>query len=339
MKKAIKLDLWRTMVRCRLFEEKVAEVFLEGKQPKYDLGSGPIGGGMHLAAGQEPVAAGLCAHLTHDDTLTGTHRAHHFAIAKGMSMHKLAAELMMRDTGCCRGKGGHMHLYDASVKFSCSGIVGAGMGPACGAALAARQMGRDWVAVATFSDGAANAGVFHESLNIAAKWKLPVLYVCEDNSWAISVSKEASTSVARNSERAASYGIPGAYVEGNDVVKIYKAAGEAVARARKGEGPTLLEIETDRYLGHFEGDVQVYRPKNEVTKLKERDPIEVFGNAIISAGETTAEELEQIKADAKKEVDQAFEQARKEPLPADMDAFKNVFTNEQESIAVAGGAK
>lgn len=323
--KDVLLQMYRTMQLIRVFEETMAEVYLEGKTPVFDIGSGPVPGEMHLAAGQEPTAVGVCMHLRPEDTVTGPHRAHHIAIAKGVDLKKLAAEIFGKDTGLCHGKGGHMHLFDVEHKFSCSGLIAAGMPPAAGAALAAKKMGKDWVAVSFFGDGAANQGAFHETLNIAALWKLPVIFVCEDNKWAISVPKEKSTAIQDNSQRAAAYGMPGVRIADNDVIAVYEAAGEAIARARRGEGPSLLEIETYRYFGHFQGDPELYRPKDEVENLKKKDPIKRLGDQILQRGLATQEELDQIRKEAEAEVAEAIEFARQSPYPQPEDALKHVF--------------
>lgn len=319
------LDLYRTMQKIRVFEETMVNVYMEGKQPAFDIGSGTVPGEMHLAAGQEPPAVGVCAHLRPDDAVTGPHRAHHIAIAKGVDLNKMTAEIFGKETGLGRGKGGHMHLFDTEHKFGCSGIIGAGMPPAAGAALAAKKMGKDSVAVAYFGEGAANQGVFHETLNIAALWDLPVIFVCEDNAWAISVPKDKSTSIMDNSQRAAAYGIPGVRIEDNDVIAVYEAAGEAVERARRGDGPTLLEVETWRYLGHFQGDPEAYRPEDEVEKLKEKDPIQRLGQQLIDQGLATQAELDKIHDEAKAEVDEAIEFARQSPYPEPEAALEHVF--------------
>lgn len=283
--------MYEKMVEIRHYEETLAQVYLEGKLPPkiqpglaFDIGSGPVPGEMHLAAGQEPVAVGVCAHLDDGDTVVGAHRPHHFAIAKGVPLPEMTAEIFGKRTGLCRGKGGHMHLFDPPRRFSCSGIVAAGAPQACGAALAYRQQGRDRVAVAFFGEGAANQGAFHESLNLAALWKLPVLFVVEDNRWGISVAKSDSTAVPFNHVRAAGYGMPGVLVEHNDPLAVFDAAGQAVARARSGQGPTLIEVVTDRLFGHFQGDPETYRPKDEVPRLREHDPIAALAARLRAAG-------------------------------------------------------
>lgn len=319
------LSLYRQMLTIRAFEETMVQVYMEGKTPVFDIGSGPVPGEMHLAAGQEPVAVGVCAHLRPADTVTGPHRAHHFAIAKGVNLKKMAAEIFGKETGLGKGKGGHMHLFDPSVKFSCSGIVGAGMPPAVGAALASKMRQRDDIAVAFFGEGAANQGSFHESLNLAAVWKVPVVFVCEDNSYAISVPKAAATAIASNADRAQAYGIPGVAVHENDVVAVYEVAGEAVARARRGDGPSLLEIHTDRYLGHFQGDPEVYRDAQEVPRLKERDPIIRLRDQLLAQGWMTAEQDAEARNAAQAAVDEAIAFARESPYPAPEEALEDVF--------------
>ena len=326
------LWMYEKMLEIREFEETMARVYLEGKLPPhiqkglaFDIGGGPVPGEMHLAAGQEPVAVGVCAHLRREDTVVGTHRPHHFAIAKGVPLQPMAAEMFGKDTGLSRGKGGHMHLFDTEHKFSCSGIVGASLPPACGAALAAKKRGKDWVAVAFFGEGAANQGAFHEALNLAALWKLPVLFVCEDNKYGISVEKSEATSVPWNAERAASYGIPGVLVEDNDAIAVHEAAGEAVARARRGEGPALLEVKTDRYLGHFQGDAEIYRPKGEVEELRKNDPIPRLGAHLRRTGALDDAADQKLRAAVGARVAQAFEFARTSPYPKPEDALLHVF--------------
>lgn len=291
----------------------------------FDIASGPVPGEMHLAAGQEPVAVGVCAHLRDDDTVVGTHRPHHFAIAKGVPLDRMAAELFGKATGLSRSKGGHMHLFDPEHKFSCSGIEGASLPPATGAALAAKKLGRDSVAVAFFGEGAANQGTFHEALNLAGLWKLPVVFVCEDNRWAISVPTSASTAIASNADRAASYGMPGISVEHNDPLEVFAAAGEAIMRARRGEGPSLIEVKTDRYLGHFQGDAEVYRPESEAQELRARDPIPALADEMQRRGVLDGARDEEIRARAGERVTAAYEFARESPEPDEAEALEHVF--------------
>jgi TPP-dependent pyruvate/acetoin dehydrogenase alpha subunit len=318
-------ELHRQMVRARVFEETIQTVYLEGKTPVFDIAAGPIPGEMHLAAGQEPVAAGVCAHLRPSDAVTATHRPHHVALAHGMDMRKLAAEIFGKDTGLGHGKGGHMHLFDTETNFGCSGIIAEGLPTAVGAALAFKKQGRDDVAVSFFGEGAANQGAFHESLNLAALWQLPVLFVCEDNTWAISVPKDKATAIPNNSDRAGAYGIPGVLVTDNDVVAVYEAAGEAIARARRGGGPSLIEVETDRLLGHFEGDPQVYRTAEELEELQARDAIRRFEQQLAANDVMTSDETAEIWATARTEVDEAIEFARTSAYPDPSSALDHVF--------------
>ena len=327
-----KLWMYETMIEIREYEETMATVYLEGKLPPniqkglaFDIGSGLVPGEMHLAAGQEPVAVGVCAHLKKEDSVVGTHRPHHFAIAKGVPLKPMTAEMFGKATGLGRGKGGHMHLFDPEHKFSCSGIVGASLPPACGAALAAKKRGKDWVAVAFFGEGAANQGAFHESLNLAAVWKLPVIFVCEDNKYAISVEKSASTSVAWNADRAASYGIHGVKIEENDALAVYEAAGIAVQRARSGQGPTLIEVKTDRYMGHFQGDGEAYRPTTEVAEIKKNDPIPRLAAHLRKQGLLDDGLDQAIRARVSQRIREAYEYARMSPYPKPEDALLHVF--------------
>lgn len=317
--------LHREMVRARVFEETMQKVYLEGKTPAFDIAAGTVPGEMHLAAGQEPAAAGVCAHLRPSDAITATHRPHHIALAHGMDMKKMAAEIFGKETGLGRGKGGHMHLFDAATNFGCSGIIAEGMPTAVGAALAFKKQGRDDVAVSFFGEGAANQGAFHESLNLASLWGLPVVFVCEDNALAISVPKEKSTAVADNSDRAAAYGIPGVLIADNDVVAVYEAAGEAVARARRGGGPSLIEVKTDRLFGHFEGDPQAYRTGDEMERLRARDAIPRFEEQLRANGVATGVALREVWEAARTEVDEAIEFARSSPYPDPASALDHVF--------------
>ncbi|XKE46987.1 thiamine pyrophosphate-dependent dehydrogenase E1 component subunit alpha [Halomonas organivorans] len=279
-----RLWMYRQMVTSRHLEERIETLYMEGKTPVFNMAKGPIPGEMHLSNGQEPCAAGVCAHLTADDVVTATHRPHHIAVAKGVDLNEMVAEIFGKATGLAGGRGGHMHLFDERVNFSCSGIIGEGLGPAVGAALSRQLQGKPGVAVAFLGEGAANQGAFHEALNLAAVWRLPVVFVIEDNAWGISVAKQASTAVPRNDRRAAAYGMPGHHVADNDVEGVFAAAGEAIARAREGLGPSLIEIETARLAGHFMGDGEDYRPEGEKDGLKARDPIPRYRAALLEAG-------------------------------------------------------
>jgi TPP-dependent pyruvate/acetoin dehydrogenase alpha subunit len=318
-------EMHRQMVRIRIFEETLVEVYMEGKTPAFDIAAGPVPGEMHLAAGQEPVAAGVCAHLRPQDAITATHRPHHQALAHGVDMKKMAAEIFGKEAGLGHGKGGHMHLFSTEPAFGCSGIVGEGIPTAVGHALAFKKMGRDDIAVSFFGEGAANQGSFHESLNLAALWDLGVVFVCEDNAWAISVPKEAATAIANNSDRAAAYGIPGVLIPDNDPVAIYEAAGEAVARARRGAGPSLIEIKTDRLLGHFQGDAQLYRTPEQIEELQKRDAIRRYEERLVASDEMSEQEVAEVWTACRAEVAEAIKFARAAAPPAPESALDHVF--------------
>lgn len=316
-----RLGLYKAMVLSRTFEEAILRDYNSDKTPNWDIGAGLIPGEMHLSAGQEPVAAGVCANLTPEDAITATHRPHHFAISHGMDMRLLAAEIFGRETGLGKGRGGHMHLFDPSIHFSCSGIVAEGYPPALGQAFAFQRQGKDSVVVAVTGEGAANQGAFHESLNLAALWKLPVVFVVEDNDWAISVAKEASTSIRSNAVRATSYGIRGTRVQDNSVEGVWDAAKTAIEKARAGEGPSLIEVHTVRLWGHFEGDAQAYR--NDLDTLI--DPIPSYANQLETDGVLTDEMVNSISEDAKSRVEDAIEFAKSSPLPSASEVEKYVF--------------
>ena len=313
------------MLVSRYLEESIERIYMEGKTPVFNMANGPIPGEMHLSNGQEPCAVGVCAHLTAEDIVTATHRPHHIAVAKGVDLDEMVAEIFGKKTGLSGGRGGHMHLFDARVNFSCSGIIAQGMGPAVGAALSRQLQGKSGVAVAYLGEGAANQGAFHETLNLAALWKLPVVFVIEDNAWGISVAKAASTAIERNYLRAAAYGMPGVFVPGNDADAIFAAAGEAIARARAGEGPTLIEIETHRLAGHFMGDGETYRPAGEKEALLAKDPIPAYRQRLLELGVLDEIAAADIDERARSRVDAAVRFARDSAYPAPEEALEMVF--------------
>jgi TPP-dependent pyruvate/acetoin dehydrogenase alpha subunit len=319
------LDLYRMLVKIRTFEERVGEMYYEGKLPAFDIAAGPIPGEMHLYSGQEAVAAGVCAHLRPDDPVTSTHRPHGHLIAKGVDLKAMMAEIFGKKTGLCEGKGGHMHLFDSNLHFGCGGIVGGGIPHAVGAALAIKKRGEDRVAVSFFGEGAANIGAFHESLNLAALWKLPVVFIVEDNLYAISVPKSKSTAVRSNAERGIAYGIPGVQVDGQDVVAVYEAAGEAIARARRGEGPSIIEAVCYRFRGHFEGDAEGYLKPGEKESWKEKDPIHILGNQLQQQGWLSEAEAAAIQDEMTALIHEAEMFARESPYPAPEEALEDVF--------------
>jgi len=317
-----RIELYETMVLSRTFEEAILREYHADKGPGFDIGKGLVPGEMHLSAGQEPVAAGVCAHLTTDDAVTATHRPHHFAVAHGVDLEKMAAEIFGRETGLGKGRGGHMHLFDPATHFSCSGIIAEGYPPALGQAFAFKRRGTDRIAVAVTGEGAANQGAFHESLNLAARWSLPVVFVVEDNDWGISVPRSVSTAIGSNADRAAAYGIPGERVE-NDVEAVYDAAAGAVARARAGEGPSLLEVHTLRMWGHFEGDAQGYRP--DLSEVSEHDPIPRYEQTLRDAGLLDDDKVDEIRRLVSTAVEDAVSFAKSSPIPDPSTATDYVF--------------
>ena len=312
MDRNVKLDLLRTMLRIRKAELQLALMYKHGKVPC----------AAHLYEGEEAVAAGVCANLRITDCITSTHRGHGHCVAKGMPMKRMIAEVCAKKTGCSGGKGGTMHMFMPEVGvMGTIGIVGGGMPIATGIGLSSKMQGLDRVAVAFFGDGASNNGSFHESLNMASLWKLPVLYICENNGYATSVSTKRSTSVEDISVRAVGYGMAGVTVDGNKVDEVYAAAAEAVDRARKGEGPTLIECKTYRIRGHFEGDDAIYRSKEEVEAARQRDPINYWKNVLLAEGTITESDFETMSAEVDAEVAEAAEFAEASPFPAPEDAL------------------
>lgn len=322
---AQRLWMFEQMLVSRYLEESIERIYMEGKTPVFNMANGPIPGEMHLSNGQEPCAVGVCAHLGAEDIVTATHRPHHIAVAKGVDLDEMVAEIFGKATGLSGGRGGHMHLFDARVNFSCSGIIAQGMGPAVGAALSRQLQGKPGVAVAFLGEGAANQGAFHETLNLAALWKLPVVFVIEDNAWGISVAKAASTAIERNYLRAAAYGMPGVFVPGNDADAIFAAAGEAIARARAGEGPSLIEIETHRLAGHFMGDGETYRPAGEKEALLAKDPIPAYRQRLLTLGVADEPTLAGLEEVARGRIDAAVQFARDSAYPAPEEALEMVF--------------
>ncbi|WP_350213422.1 thiamine pyrophosphate-dependent dehydrogenase E1 component subunit alpha [Henriciella sp.] len=316
--------MYQMMVASRHFEDLIKPAYFEGKQPVFNMAKGPLPGEMHLSDGQEPCAVGVCAHLRPSDAVTATHRPHHIAIAKGVDLKAMTSEIFGRANGLSGGRGGHMHLFDPRVNFCCSGIIAEGMGPAVGAAMAAKLRGTDDVAVSFIGEGAANQGAFHETLNLAAVWKAPVVFVIEDNAYGISVAKRQATAIERNADRAMAYGMPGAFVPDNDPEEIFEVAGTAIERARQGGGPSLIEIETIRLEGHFMGDAEGYRPEGEKTSLQEKDPITRYRARLENAG-AAAGDLDALEEEARSRVSEAFNHARHSASPKPDDAFTTVF--------------
>ena len=318
--------MYEQMVTARYYEERLQEEYLEGKQPAFDISAGPIPGELHLAAGHEASGAGVCAHLRDDDSVTAPHRPHHIAIAKGVDLKRMTAEIFGRETGLGKGKGGHMHLFDPDVEFACSGIIAQGVPPAVGAALAAKKRNTDSVAVAFLGEGAIDQGAFLESLNFASVQNLPVVFVVEDNDWAISMPKERITDVRDGSRRADGFDLHGARVDHDDAVDVYEAAEEAVGRARDGNGPTLLEVQVHRRMGHFMGDAEGYRSEDDVERHQARDSIERLAEVLRKHG-VDDDERDEIRGRAESRVDDAIAWAKQQPEPEPTDAYDDVFAN------------
>jgi len=299
------VELYKCMVTIRRFEEKVSELFANGAIPGF----------VHLYIGQEAVAVGVCANLREGDNILSTHRGHGHCIAKGASLKRMMAELFGKSTGFCKGKGGSMHIADyESGILGANAIVGANIPIAAGAAFAAKSRGTDQVAVAFFGDGATSTGAFHEGINIAAAWKLPAIFVCENNLYAISTRANRSIPVKNIADKAAAYGIPGVVVDGMDIIAVYNAAREAVEKARRGEGPTLIECKTYRFCGSFEGDPQLYRRKEEREEWEKKDPLN-FGRKLVESRHLTNADLQKIEADVKSSIEEAVKYARDSAYP------------------------
>ena len=310
------LEMYRTMLTIRRFEERCNHLYMQGLIPST----------LHLYIGQEAVATGVCANLRNDDYALSTHRPHGHAIAKGVAPRAIMAELFAKSTGCCRAKGGSMHVGDISVGMvPAIAIVGGNVPIAAGMALAAKRLGTDRVAVCFFGDGAANEGAFHEGMNMAAIWNLPVVYVCENNLYAASTPVSKSFKLEDIADRAASYGMPGVVVDGNDVEAVYEVAGEAIARARQGGGPTLIECKTYRLCGHSRSDPRTYRSKEEEALWDERDPIPRLGERLKGMGLASDETLADIEGDVAALVDEAVAFAEGSPSPEPADTLQHVF--------------
>jgi acetoin:2,6-dichlorophenolindophenol oxidoreductase subunit alpha len=315
MDRATALEMYRRMVRSRRFEEFVAEL----------AGAGMIPGGVHLSIGQEGAAVGACMALRQDDYITGTHRSHGHPIAKGADIGPLMAELFGKRTGVNKGKGGSMHLADFSVgSLGETSIVGSGLPIATGGALSAKMRGIDRVALCFFGDGAANQGAFHESLNIASVWKLPVIYFCENNQYALSTPAASVMSVVNIADRAAAYSMPGKIVDGQDPIAVYEVVAEAVARARAGDGPTLVEAKTYRYMEHAVGLRLAYRTSDEIAEWKERDPLVRMVARLTELG-VSGTEVKTLEQQVEDEVEAAVAFAKESPFPEHDEMFDDIY--------------
>ncbi|MBI5947165.1 MAG: thiamine pyrophosphate-dependent dehydrogenase E1 component subunit alpha [Chloroflexi bacterium] len=313
------LDLHHRMVRIRLFEEEAGKLQESGKVP----------GALHLYVGEEAVAAGVMSHLSAEDQITSTHRGHGHLVAKGGDLRKMYAELYGRSTGYCKGKGGSMHISDLDLgMLGANGIVGAGPPIAIGAAFSNKYRGTDRVTICFFGDGASNEGTFHEAANMAALFKLPVVFVCENNGFGEFTSQARHQAIKDVADRAAGYGMPGIITDGMDVLAVYEAAGEAIARARRGAGPSLLECKTYRFFDHVgvRGMGVVYREDAEVLEWRKRDPITLFESRLEEMGLLTTEAAAQVRERILFEIREAIAFAEASPFPAEGALMEDIYT-------------
>jgi len=308
-------EAYRQMLIIRKFEEAIRNLYQQGK----------IRGSFHPCVGQEATAVGGCWALRKEDYMTCTYRGHGHALAKGLSVRAAMAEMLGKATGCCKGKGGSMHFTDPSVGLlGANAIVAAGLPHAAGAALAAQLQKKDTVALSFFGEGAVNQGVFHETLNLAVIWKLPVIFVCENNLYSEMTPSHETTSEVETYKRAAAYNMPAARMDGNDVEAMYAAVEEAADRARRGDGPTYIEAMTYRLWGHMMGDPEVYRTKEEVAKAREEEPIGRLGNRLKVLGHTDAD-LAKLESEAEAVIADAVQFAEQSPAPKPEEALTDVF--------------
>ncbi len=304
------------MLEIRFFEEKVFDLY----------GQNLVPGTIHLYAGEEAVAVGVCSVLRKDDFITSTHRGHGHCIAKGASLKRTMAEILGKKTGYCKGKGGSMHIADFNVgMLGATAVVGAGLPIAVGAGLSAKLRKTDQVTVCFFGEGASNQGTFHESLNLASAWSLPVVFVCENNLYAMGTRQSRIMKIENIADRASGYGIPGVIVDGNDVLEVYSAARIAVEGARKGEGPTLLECKTYRRRGHSRVDPAKYRPKQEVEEWLAKDPINRLKERTLQEQIFTKDEIEKIEKEASAKVEEAVKFAVESPYPSPEEALEDIY--------------
>lgn len=309
-------ELLRQMLLIRHFDEKVDELYAEGA----------LHGTAHFYVGQEAVAVGSIATLDEGDVITGTHRGHGHAVAFGLDIDRMAAELLGKATGYCGGKGGSMHIADVEAgMLGANGIVGGSMGIACGAAWTFQRRGEKRAALCFFGDGALQEGISNETFNLAAIWKLPVVFMCENNQYAMSKSVKDAFAIERISERAPAYGMPGETVDGMDLEEVYRATQRAVERTRNGEGPTLIEAVTYRYLGHSKSDAGVYRTREEIQAWREQDAIERFAAKLGEDGTLEEGERERITQETSDRIEGAFAGAAEEPEPELETALEDVY--------------
>jgi len=310
------IAMYRMMVRIRMFEERVSSEFAAGNIPGF----------VHVYIGEEASGTGSCATLRTDDFITSTHRGHGHVIAKGGKTDRMMAELFGKKTGYCKGKGGSMHIADTDLGIlGANGIVGAGITLAGGAALSAQMRGTDQVVLCFLGDGASNRGTFHEGINMASVWRLPVVYIIENNMYAEKTRISDTYLLTNLSDRAGAFGIPDVTVDGNDVIAVYEAVQIAVERARNGEGPSLVECKTYRMHGHFEGDPQTYKSAEEVEEWKKKDPIDMFRKRLAEMKVMTEQDADKMDAGIAGEIEEAVKFAKESPFPAPEEALEDVF--------------
>ncbi|AGN35347.1 thiamine pyrophosphate-dependent dehydrogenase E1 component subunit alpha [Bacillus paralicheniformis] len=311
--------MYQKMLEIRYFEDRVHQLFAKGILPGF----------VHLYAGEEAVAAGVCAHLNDEDTITSTHRGHGHCIAKGCDLKGMMAEIYGKSAGLCKGKGGSMHIADFDKgMLGANGIVGGGFPLACGAALTAKYKKTKNVSVCFFGDGANNQGTFHEGINLAAIWKLPVIFVAENNGYGEATPFSYASSCESIADRAAAYGIPGIRVDGKDAAAVFQAAGRAIERAKNGEGPTLIECMTYRNYGHFEGDAQRYKTNDEkAVHQEEKDAIAVFKSELLAKGLMSEEEQSRIEKEVEEAVEQAVAFSEKSAYPEETELLTDVYVS------------
>ena len=314
--RSLMIDMYKRMVLIRRFEERVQHLFSSRVMP----------GSVHQYIGQEAVAVGICMQLMEEDYITSTHRGHGHCIAKGMDIKKIMAELFAKKTGCCRGMGGSMHISDLGTGIiGANGIVGGGIPLATGAAWSIKYKKEKRVVICFFGEGASNEGSFHESLNLAAVWKLPVVYICENNIYGYTTHYKRTTILDDIAKRGAAYGVPGIVADGMDVLDVYKKTARMIKRARAGDGASLVECKTYRYRGHSINDKSTYRKKDEVEKWKKNDPIENFKSYLIDKHGINTDELEDINEEIDIQIDEAIKFAENSPDTDPMDFKKYIF--------------
>jgi pyruvate dehydrogenase E1 component alpha subunit len=310
------VEMYRKMLEIRFFEERVFELYAQNLIP----------GTIHLYAGEEAVAVGVCSNLREVDYVISTHRGHGHCIAKGADLKRIMAEILGKSTGYCKGKGGSMHIADFAIgMLGATAVVGAGIPIAVGAGLSIRLRKTDQEVACFFGEGASNQGTFHESINMASIWKLPVIFVCENNLYAMGTRQSRVMNIENIADRAVAYGIPGVVVDGNDVLAVYEATQKAVERSRKGEGPSLLECKTYRLRGHSRVDPARYRPKEEVEEWLSRDPIKRFEEKLMQTKVLTEAEIQQIKKEASAMIEEAVKFAMESPYPVPEEALDDVY--------------